>query len=63
MEKLKYIRFLDRDDKGENFNISIQLTGGGAGIHLERGASAQEVIFQLRKLADILEQGAQMREG
>jgi hypothetical protein len=42
--------------------LNFQLTGGGASAVFYRGMTSDEVIFELRRLAEILERGVAERQ-
>lgn len=59
METLKYIGIDELDDS--NFEIVVQLTGGGVLRKVAKNASANDVVSALRMLADDVEISTQAR--
>lgn len=59
-ESLHYVMFEKLREKGGS-GLVFQLTGGGAAQHFNDGMKAEDVIYKLRHLADLLEQGIKAR--
>lgn len=55
METLRYMAVDRRGSDGDRYELTVQLSGGGAGMSIPRGLSADLVIRQLRSFADELE--------
>jgi hypothetical protein len=55
METLSYLA-------AKKGRLDFQLTGGGASVVFYRGMTSDEVIFALRRLAEILERGVAERQ-
>jgi hypothetical protein len=59
---MEYLKNLSvREEKENKFSLHIQLTGGGAGVLLNRGNDVITITYQLRRLADRLEKGVEER--
>lgn len=50
-----YLRLVEAEG---NFELTCQLTGGGAAVAIRRDASVEEVVGKLRELATLLERRA-----